>query len=431
MIGIVSGRLAAVASWLLVTAAVALGFAIAARVHLYAPPAAQPPAAAAPTPAPPPPPCGMADPGRRPELAADCAVLLRIKDALRGEGHLNWRASLAIAEWDGVALTGGGRRVARLDLEGRGFTGSIPPALGELTGLTALRLDGNRLTGELPAALAGLPQLRELRVDGNALTGCIPPALRARWESGLAALGLPDCTCDRGRAAPAGEPGLAADCAILMRAKDRLRGEAPLNWSPALAMEDWDGVGLTERAPRRVDGIHLRNHGLTGVIPAGLGGLTELTYLHLGAENYLTGPIPPELANLAKLTQFYAGGRNRLTGELPAGFGNLTRLTTLYLSHNLLTGDIPDLSRTRLVHLNLVGNRFTGGIPPWLGGVSTLERLNLGGNLLTGGIPATLGALPLLREVALGGNALTGCIPAPLRDAERHDLDELGLPDCP
>lgn len=425
-----SSRLAAAASWLLVTAAVALGFAIAARVHLYAPPAGQPPVAAA-TPAPPPPPCGMADPDRRPELAADCAALLRIKDVLRGRGHLNWRASLAIAEWDGVALTADGRRVARLRLEGRGLTGSIPAALGELPGLTVLRLDGNRLSGELPAALAALPELRELRLDGNPLTGCLPPGLRERWASGLAALGLPYCTCDRGRAAPVGEPGLAADCAILMRAKDQLRGEAALNWSPALPVEDWDGVGLTERAPRRVDSIHLRNHGLTGSIPAGLGGLTELTYLHLGANNCLTGPIPDELANLTKLTQFYAGGRNRLTGELPAGFANLTGLTTLYLTHNLLTGNIPDLSRTRLAHLNLRGNRFTGEIPPWLGGVSTLERLDLRSNQLTGEIPAALDARPPLREVFLSGNLLTGCIHAPLRDAERHDLDEIGLPDCP
>ena len=465
MTGAASGdRLAAWASWLLLAAAVAAGLAILARTHL-APsggqraPAASDAAAALALASPH---CanGVAvpDPVARPELVADCQALLRNKDALRGEASLDWSAYRPIADWEGVALTAGGRRVEQLRLEDRGLAGTIPAALGELTGLRALDLGGNRLSGEIPDELGELTGLRELRLNdnrltgdvpvwlagldaiaslrlgGNELTGCIPAALRERGTAlgGLSVLGLPYCTCERGRAAPPANAGLVADCLILLAAMDRLRGEAPLNWSPDIAMEDWDGIGLTKGEPRRVGSVHLRDRGLTGSIPAELGGLTELTGLHVGAENSLTGPIPAELANLTKLREFFAGGGNSLTGAIPAEFGNLTELRTLYLTGNRLSGAIPDLGRlTELEHLNLRGNRLTGPVPSWLGGAASLQRLNLRGNRLTGGIPAGLGGLPRLEELLLGGgNALTGCVPPPLRGVAEHDLDDLGLPDC-
>ena len=459
----VGDRLAALAGWLLLTAVVAAGLAIFARTHLArfdgqrAPEASDAAAALALSS----PHCAngasVPNPAARPELVADCRVLLRHKDALRGEGELNWSSYLPIADWDGVALTAGGRRVGQLRLEGRGLTGRIPAALGELTGLRALdlggnrlggeipdalgelrglrelHLDGNRLTGNVPAWLAGLEVIASLRLGGNGLTGCIPAALRDRGAAlgGLSVLGLPYCTCAKGRAAPPANAGLVADCLILLGAMDQLRGEAPLNWSPDLAMEDWDGVSLTEDEPRRVDYLELRSWGLTGSIPAALGGLTELTGLHVGADNSLTGAIPAELANLTKLQEFYAGGGNSLTGGIPAVFGNLTELRVLYLTNNRLSGAIPDLSRTRLEYLNLRRNNLTGPIPSWLGGVASLQRLNLRGNRLTGGIPAELGGLPRLQELLLGGgNALTGCVPPPLRGVGAHDLDDLGLPDC-
>ena len=435
----VGDRLAALAGWLLLAAVVAVGLAIFARTHLarfdgQRAPVASDAAAAL---ALPPPHCAngitVPDHAARPALVADCQALLLHKDALRGEGELNWSAYLPIAGWDGVALTADGRRVGQLRLESRGLTGRIPAALGQLTGLRVLHLDDNRLTGDVPVSLAGLEAIASLRLGGNGLTGCIPSALRERGAAlgGLSVLGLPYCTCAKGRAAPSGNAGLVADCLILLGAMDQLRGEAPLDWSPDFAMEDWDGVSLTDDEPRRVASLKLRSRGLTGSIPAALGGLTELTGLHVGADNSLTGAIPSELANLTKLQEFYAGGGNSLTGGIPAGFGNLTDLRVLYLTNNRLSGAIPDLSRTRLEYLNLRRNNLTGPIPSWLGGVASLQRLNLRGNRLTGGIPAELGSLPRLQELLLGGgNALTGCVPPPLRGVGVHDLDDLGLPDC-
>ena len=375
-------------------------------------------------------------PAGNPGLVADCAALLRAQAALRGADALNWSADTPIALWDGVVAgrASGARRVQELRLEDRGLEGAIPAALGGLTGLRELRLDGNRLTGAIPPELGLLPRLEELRLDGNRLAGCVPAGLRDTPGSDLPAFGLPYCTCAGGAAVPdpAASPGLVSDCRILLRIMDELRGDAGLNWSVDLPIADWDGIGLSGGEPRRVGGVNLRSRGLTGTIPSGLGGLTELTHLHLGADNYLTGAIPAELGNLAGLQEFFAGGRNLLTGGLPAELGNLTGLRVLYLTNNRLAGSIPDLSRlTNLGYLNLRGNLFAGGIPSWLGGIRTLRRLDLHGNRLTGGIPPGLAGLPQLQELLLSRNRLTGCVPAALRDVERHDLSELGLPDCP
>ena len=250
---------------------------------------------------------------------------------------------------------------------------------------------------------------------------CVPARYTAACSKGVA---VPDPQANR---------GLVRDCALLLLARDPLRGTAPLNWSEDLPIAEWDGVGVNGDPPR-VDGVHLRNRGLDGVIPHWLGGLTELVHLHFGASNYLTGPIPPELANLSKLVQFYAGGRNALTGPIPEGLGNIRSLAALHLTGNRLTGVIPDLGGTNLSRLDLRGNELTGGIPEWLGGMTNLRVLSLRGNALTGPIPRSIGRLPLLREVRLAQNALTGCVPSPLEDAApagwRNDVAELGLPWC-
>ncbi len=377
-----------------------------------------------------------------------------------------------------------------LVLRGNRLTGSIPEAIGGIATLRTADFASNLLGGEIPASLGTAPALTLADFAFNdGLTGCAPGGLRGKarhlpadmtwcdtgnavhapplaraseseWRDALeleaSGLAPADCpakpvpaseggpcvparytaACSKGVAVPDPQTnhGLVRDCALLLLARDPLRGTAPLNWSEDLPITEWDGVGVNGDPPR-VDGVHLRNRGLDGVIPHWLGGLTELVHLHFGARNYLTGPIPPELANLSKLVQFYAGGRNTLTGPIPKGFGNIRSLAGLHLTGNRLTGVIPDLGGTNLSRLDLRGNELTGGIPEWLGGMTNLRVLSLRGNALTGPIPRSIGRLPRLREVRLAQNKLTGCVPSPLEDVApgnrwNNDLAELGLPWC-
>ena len=157
--------------------------------------------------------------------------------------------------------------------------------------------------------------------------------------------------------------GLVEDCNVLLTIKDRLAGDAHLNWSPDLLIGRWDGI--TARNSR-------------------------LTKLDLGNKN-MTGSIPPELAQLTQLTSLDLGG-NRLTGPIPHELGQLTQLTSLYLSNSGLTGPIPhELGQlTQLELLWIDYNRLTGPIPHELGKLTKLRYLDLSNNELTGCVPKTL-----------------------------------------
>ena len=286
---------------------------------------------------------------------------------------------------------------------------------------------------------------------------------------------VPDCATGGAVRDAAANPGLAADCEILLAARDILGvGPTRLNWSVDTPINNWYDVTLGG-TPQRVTGLVLSGYGLSGTIPPELGGLTGLEYLDL-RRNGLSGEIPRELGGLTNL-QLLDLGRNGLSGEIPAHLGGLPNLQSLWLQGNQLTGcipaglrDVPDndldemglddcasggdadsdravlvalynakdganwpsnrnwLSNApmwqwhgvttdgdgRVTKLYLYSNQLTGEIPAELGSLTNLELLHLPNNQLTGEIPAELGDLTSLERLWLSNNQLTGEIPAEL-----------------
>ena len=208
-------------------------------------------------------------------------------------------------------------------------------------------------------------------------------------------------------------PGLTADCAALLAARDTLAGTATLNWSANAPITTWDGVTLGG-SPLRVIKLQLPNKGLTGEIPTELGSLANLQELWLGG-NQLTGEVPTELGSLANLQSLSLWG-NQLTGEILTELGSLANLQELWLGGNQLTGEIlTELgSLANLQVLSLSQNQLTGPIPTELGGLANLQRLSLWGNQLTGEIPTELGNLANLEQLGLSQNQLIGPIPTEL-----------------
>ena len=194
-------------------------------------------------------------------------------------------------------------------------------------------------------------------------------------------------------------------------------------WDTDAPLKEWHGV-TTDNAGR-VTELRLRNNGLTGEIPSGIGNLTNLEQLYL-RENQLTGPIPAELGNLAILKRLDLR-KNQLTGPIPAELGNMDDLTYLGIEWNQLTGPIPaELGNLAdLERLYLHANQLTGTIPPELGNLTKLERLHLNGNQLTGTIPPELGNLTKLERWYLNSNQLTGTIPPELGNLT--NLTELSI----
>ena len=250
-----------------------------------------------------------------------------------------------------------------LNLAGSFLTGPVPPELGKLADLEVLGLASNALTGAVPAELAKLSNLRDLWLSGNRLTGSLPPELHALADKEASCL-----------AAPADNPRLRADCALLLANRDILAGDAVLNWSEDVPIEFWQGVTIGG-SPERVTRLELGRSGLNGRIPPELGALDRLVSLNL-ASNRLTGPVPPEL-------------------------GELTGLEILVLSFNALSGPIPpelgELSHLRFLRLD--GNRLAGSIPPELAGIKHLSP-------------------------AVAGNDFDGCMPWELHDLRSHAIDD-------
>ena len=179
----------------------------------------------------------------------------------------------------------------------------------------------------------------------------------------------------------------------------------------------WIRHGLSGAIPAELGGLanletlSLRNNELTGPIPAELGGLAHLEGLSL-ENNELTGPIPAELGGLANLERLSLG-LNELSGPIPADLGGLANLHTLSLWNNELTGPIPaelgGLANLGTLWLNF--NQLSGPIPPELGDLANVSQLGLAQNALSGPIPPELGGLANLDNLDLGYNQFSGTVP--------------------
>nr|GMD65831.1 receptor-like kinase TMK4 [Ipomoea batatas] len=75
--------------------------------------------------------------------------------------------------WASVSCDGQGN-VITVTLRKQGFSGTISPALANLTSLRNLYLNDNNLTGPIPESLTTLPHLQVLEVSNNNLSGPIP-----------------------------------------------------------------------------------------------------------------------------------------------------------------------------------------------------------------------------------------------------------------
>ena len=197
----------------------------------------------------------------------------------------------------------------------------------------------------------------------------------------------------------------------------------------------WIRHGLSGAIPAELGGLanletlSLRNNELTGPIPAELGGLGNLETLSLG-NNELSGAIPAELGGLANLEglSLYS---NQLSGPIPAELGGLANLGTLWLNFNQLSGPIPpelgDLANVS--QLGLAQNALSGPIPPELGGLANLDNLDLGYNQFSGTVPLSFLQLLQLREFRFQENAGL-CLPTDLL-AWYEGIEEREGPVCP
>jgi Leucine-rich repeat (LRR) protein len=287
------------------------------------------------------------------EVSGDRRALLAIKLELSDPvGWLSsWNSTSSdFCQWTGVTCTRRHPgRVASLDISSRQLSGTISPAIGNLTFLRKLNLGSNMLAGEVPGAIGRLRRLHFLSLFNNSFHGEIPREL---------------CNC--------------SSLAHLILGVNQLEGEIPA------------GLGLLSQL--RTLYIHYNN--LVGSIPPSLGNLTLLQILDV-LENKLVGSIPVSLSHLDRLVDFEVG-RNNLSGTIPPLLFNKSSLLYLGVASNKLHGSLPADAGTNLPgvkKLLLGNNRLSGTLPSSLGNATMVEILGLGLNRFQGRVAPEIGKL--------------------------------------
>nr|GMD72299.1 receptor-like kinase TMK4 [Ipomoea batatas] len=85
----------------------------------------------------------------------------------------SWKGNNACNNWTSISCDAQGN-VITVNLEKQHFSGTISPALANLTSLRNIYLNDNNLTGPIPESLTTLPNLQVLQVSNNNLSGPIP-----------------------------------------------------------------------------------------------------------------------------------------------------------------------------------------------------------------------------------------------------------------
>nr|KAJ0202366.1 hypothetical protein LSAT_V11C600318010 [Lactuca sativa] len=136
------------------------------------------------------------------------------------------------------------------------------------------------------------------------------------------------------------------------------------------------------------------------------------------SHNFLSGQLPDCLWRFKELIVLNLEHNNH-AGELPTSVGSLIKLESLMLYKNNLSGELPVSLKTctRLNSLNLGANKFSGNVPTWIGeNLSGLHVLILKSNNFYGTIPLELCQLANLQILDLSRNNLHGNIPSCLNN---------------
>ncbi|KAG8386451.1 hypothetical protein BUALT_Bualt03G0150100 [Buddleja alternifolia] len=270
-----------------------------------------------------------------------------------------------------------------LELSRNYLNGSIPAAFGQLR-LVNMSLLGNRLSGTIPEEIGNITTLEGMDLDNNLLEGNLPENL-----------------------------GSLSNLRRLMLSANNFNGTIPVRYSNLrnLTIFTIDGSRISGRIPEFIGNwtslarLEMLGTSMEGPIPATISLLTNLTELRISD---LRGPGTnfPNLENMTAIQALIL--RNcSLIGTIPPYLGEMSRLTNLELTFNMLTGGIPDSFQPMGFNFLLLShNSLTGEIPNWI--LDSRRNVNL-----------------VASHSASASNSISWCLrpdlPCP-RNADRHSL---------
>ncbi|XP_062216928.1 probable LRR receptor-like serine/threonine-protein kinase At1g12460 [Phragmites australis] len=285
-------------------------------------------------------------------------------------------------------------RLRYVSLAHNDLAGPVPPGIANCSRLAGFDFSYNRLSGELPDQVCAPPEMNYISVRSNSLSGNIAGKLTTCGSIDLFDVGSNQFS----GSAPFALLG-SVNITYFNVSSNAFDGEIPSITTCGSKFSYFDASG----------------NRLTGPVPESVVNCRNLRVLDLGA-NALAGDIPPVIGTLRSLSVLRLAGNAGISGSIPAELGGIEMLVTLDLAGLALTGEIPrSLSQCQfLLELNLSGNQLQGAVPDTLNNSTYLKMLDLHRNQLDGGIPVTLGQLTNLDLLDLSENRLTGEIPLEL-----------------
>ncbi|XP_054790314.1 receptor-like protein 9b [Prosopis cineraria] len=356
--------------------------------------------------------------------------------------------------------------LADLFLEDNNLNGSLPQRGGlcDMKNLAALDLNSNKFEGQLPACIGNLTSLHILALRNNGFEGTFPSSLFQALRS-LVLFSLSDDNFNGSFSLSllANHSNLQIFRMECYNANLKLETENP-PFIPSfqlrvLRIHNCTLVANNNKMPtfllHQYDllSLQLSHLSMTGIFPSWLlTNNTELNYFSL-ANNLFTGPF--ELNSTSKLLQmqFFNVSSNpiedevpshigsffpnlisldmsscSLRGSFPASIGEMTQLNDLDLSHNNLSGYLPQefgrastelrfvptgiINSTELRMLDLSANQLSGEIPSWIGNFQHMSYLILSKNSFTGSLPKSFCNLTRLTYLELSKNKFNGSLPS-------------------
>lgn len=337
-----------------------------------------------------------------------------------------------------------------VDMTSNNFSGTLPSTMGNnLSNLEYLFLNNNSLTGNIPESISNSSKLITISLHSNKFGGPIPVS--------FGNLKLLDCLHlyknNLSNGASDQELSFITSLTNCPKLRDFAVSDNPLdgflptsigNFSSSLKRFYATRCKIKGHLPDEVGklshivNLALGNNEFSGFFPNTFGGLQSLQGLWLGnnkirsfptslcglpalstldlSHNQISGPIPDCIGSVTSLREVHLNS-NRLTSRIPSTLWDLKDVLILDLSSNSFTGNLPQQVENLKVatDINLSKNEFTGFIPDNYGSMQNLINFSLGSNKLQGSIPESFGRMISLEWLDLSDNDLSGEIPKTLQ----------------
>ncbi len=250
------------------------------------------------------------------------------------------------------------------------FIGTLP-ILSNVTKLVVLDVSFNRLTGRVTSSLRDLVYLKQIFVQNNAFTGRIEGFVNATRQKRLVNIDV-----------SANELTGTLPYQIFTEVENLNTFSATSNClSGSIPVEICESNSLVSLS---LDGLSTSNNCKQVLFP-GLPFFTGFT-----VSQFIEGTIPSCLFNMPNLQLLHLSG-NGLKGTIAEQFPKNTSVTYLSLSHNSLSGFIPEEIQLRSWNvLDLSYNKLTGTLSDSFAPTYSESSIFLEVNRLSGIIPSNL-----------------------------------------